>query len=219
MIKEIKINKLFNQFDYNIKFNMSDITIITGPNGFGKSTILKIIAAIEEKDLYEICKFPFQKLNIKLNNNKSLCIDKKGKNSIIVNGIKLIISTEEMFNDLEHNRYLPFMEKLNSILKSNTNENMIIRNSIIHTYNRINELHSHPKSSSFDRLIYANIAMCKIEENETQIDACKKLNAFLIAFKKDLGPIKFIKEQRLLQKKLKIMMIMYQINVKLQLKL
>lgn len=44
---EIKINKLFNMFNYDISFE-NQVTILTGPNGYGKSTILKIISALNE---------------------------------------------------------------------------------------------------------------------------------------------------------------------------
>jgi len=43
-LKGIKIQKLFGQFDYTISLNQEDgITILSGPNGYGKTTILNII--------------------------------------------------------------------------------------------------------------------------------------------------------------------------------
>ncbi len=35
-IKIIKITKLFNLFDYDIELKEEGITILTGPNGYGK---------------------------------------------------------------------------------------------------------------------------------------------------------------------------------------
>ena len=44
MLESIKIKKLFGLFDYHITLDISEnITILTGPNGYGKTTILKII--------------------------------------------------------------------------------------------------------------------------------------------------------------------------------
>ncbi|MGA1262843.1 MAG: AAA family ATPase, partial [Prochlorothrix sp.] len=43
-ITKISIEGLFGVFDYEIPLNQDDrITILTGPNGFGKTTILKLI--------------------------------------------------------------------------------------------------------------------------------------------------------------------------------
>ncbi len=45
-ITSLRIEKLFGTFDYDIDFDKNDgFTILTAPNGFGKSTILKIIRA------------------------------------------------------------------------------------------------------------------------------------------------------------------------------
>jgi predicted ATP-binding protein involved in virulence len=43
-LKNIKIEKLFGQFDYDIELNQEEgITILTGPNGYGKTTVLNIV--------------------------------------------------------------------------------------------------------------------------------------------------------------------------------
>ena len=42
MIKSIQLHELFGRFNYNISMKSGGVTIITGPNGFGKSTILRI---------------------------------------------------------------------------------------------------------------------------------------------------------------------------------
>ena len=39
---KIQFKGLFGRFDYTIEFKKDGLTIITGPNGFGKSTILKL---------------------------------------------------------------------------------------------------------------------------------------------------------------------------------
>jgi len=50
MLKKIKIEGLFNKFNYEIEFK-EGITILTGPNGYGKTTILKIIYAFAVKNM------------------------------------------------------------------------------------------------------------------------------------------------------------------------
>jgi len=61
-LKSIRIQKLFGLFDYNIELNNAeDLTILTGPNGYGKTTILNIIY-----NLFNQRFFYFQKLNFEL---------------------------------------------------------------------------------------------------------------------------------------------------------
>ena len=51
LISNLKITGLFGRFNYNIELKDNNITILTGPNGFGKSTILKIILEISNLNL------------------------------------------------------------------------------------------------------------------------------------------------------------------------
>lgn len=44
MIKSINVENLYGLYSYQIDFKKtSKVTILTGPNGYGKTTILKII--------------------------------------------------------------------------------------------------------------------------------------------------------------------------------
>jgi len=51
MITLLKIKKLFGRFDYDFHTKDGGVTIVTGPNGYGKSTILQIIDAISNKNI------------------------------------------------------------------------------------------------------------------------------------------------------------------------
>lgn len=48
---EISILNLFGHFNYSFSMEKNHITILTGPNGYGKSTILRCIQAIGNSDL------------------------------------------------------------------------------------------------------------------------------------------------------------------------
>ena len=62
MLESITIKKLFGLFDYHIKFDtVENITILTGPNGYGKTTILNVIYHFFNQQF-----FYFQKLNFEL---------------------------------------------------------------------------------------------------------------------------------------------------------
>ncbi|MEY4905501.1 MAG: hypothetical protein RLZZ292_3316 [Bacteroidota bacterium] len=57
-IKRFKVTKLFGQFDYDIPLNNpSGLTILTGPNGYGKTTILNIITNLASKNFFFFQKF------------------------------------------------------------------------------------------------------------------------------------------------------------------
>jgi predicted ATP-binding protein involved in virulence len=62
MLKKIKIEKLFNKFIYEIELKEEGITILTGPNGYGKTTILKIIYAFAIKNLAFFFQLPFEEI-------------------------------------------------------------------------------------------------------------------------------------------------------------
>lgn len=63
MIKSIKIDKLFGTFDYNVQLPADgEALIITGPNGYGKTTILSIIEALTSVNLLYFLNIPFEKI-------------------------------------------------------------------------------------------------------------------------------------------------------------
>lgn len=61
MLKAIKIEGLFSRFDYDIEMKEEGITILTGPNGFGKSTIFSLIEAVAAADADAIRRTSFKK--------------------------------------------------------------------------------------------------------------------------------------------------------------
>jgi ABC-type cobalamin/Fe3+-siderophores transport system ATPase subunit len=55
-LSRIKIENLFGQFDYDIKLNKEEgIAILTGPNGYGKTTILKIVYDLFSEGRFSHC--------------------------------------------------------------------------------------------------------------------------------------------------------------------
>jgi len=62
-LKRIKINGLFGIFNHDIPLFMDErITIIHSPNGFGKTTILKILDDLFAKRLHSLGRVPFSKI-------------------------------------------------------------------------------------------------------------------------------------------------------------
>ncbi|MGM9774611.1 MAG: AAA family ATPase [Candidatus Egerieousia sp.] len=65
MLTRLKICELFKIYSYDIQFQLQDdgcITIITGPNGYGKTTILNLINALYNKDYTTFFKTQYKSL-------------------------------------------------------------------------------------------------------------------------------------------------------------
>ena len=84
----IYFEKLFGRFDYEVVLNQEGLTILTGPNGYGKSTILKSIEAIgnEFAGIMFFFSLDFKKITAVFKNDKTIVIE-KDKDSLILNGI------------------------------------------------------------------------------------------------------------------------------------
>ena len=81
MLNKIIYSKLFGIFDYNIQLKKEGVTIITGPNGFGKSTILKSINAFYTFDFMFFWELDFERINFYSDEfDEPICIEKKNKN-------------------------------------------------------------------------------------------------------------------------------------------
>lgn len=99
MIKKIFIENLFDQFNYSIVLKDGGVTILTGPNGFGKSTILKSLDALYKGDIMffgnlEFSKYYFFdenndiKLKFEKQNGKLLVNDKEVDNKWVKRVVK-----------------------------------------------------------------------------------------------------------------------------------
>ena len=73
-INRIIISKLYNQFSYDIDFLKTEgnLTILTGPNGYGKTTVLQIIDSLSKGDFVYFYTFPFEIIEVFFDNKSSL---------------------------------------------------------------------------------------------------------------------------------------------------
>jgi predicted ATP-binding protein involved in virulence len=79
-IQSIKIENLFEIFDYDISLaNSENVLIITGPNGFGKTMILNIIYNLFNRKFQFFKTLVFQKITIILDDAYSIVIEKDMK--------------------------------------------------------------------------------------------------------------------------------------------
>ncbi len=81
-IKRVFVKKLFNLFDHEINMNMDDrITIIHVPNGFGKTTILRMIDGLFQARYLDLRNVPFAEFGVEFEDGRTLKVetqDRKG---------------------------------------------------------------------------------------------------------------------------------------------
>ena len=77
-INKLQIKKLFGLFNHSIPFKTEDrITIIHGPNGVGKTTVLKLLVAVFTKRLAPLRQTPYQSIEITFTNKAKLLVERK----------------------------------------------------------------------------------------------------------------------------------------------
>lgn len=59
ILKKLMISGLFGHFNHSVKFKEGNVTIITAPNGYGKTVCLKVIDAIFNRKLIFLCDLQF----------------------------------------------------------------------------------------------------------------------------------------------------------------
>jgi len=77
MLKRMEINGLFGHFNYKIDFKEEGITILTGPNGYGKTTLLRLIQAVAACDYRFLLELNFSDLRISLEDEFLIDIKKQ----------------------------------------------------------------------------------------------------------------------------------------------
>ena len=108
-IKQISVSGLFRIFDHMIPLNMDDrITIIHGPNGFGKTAVLKMLNGLFNSRYSELRTIPFSKFRVEFDNDSSVEIVKTSNN----------LDKLERKNNIIFNFYQPNSEKVSYTLES-----------------------------------------------------------------------------------------------------
>lgn len=195
MLKSIKITKLFGRFNYELSFPKEGIMIITGPNGYGKSTILRIINNFCNNNFEKLLSYTFKKIII-VSDNGSIQIT-KNKDNFKINDFEFPYPSEKW--DRRHGMpgFLRRMdyEEIDFIAGDN-----------------IRFMGGVPKQLRFwdDDIVEQRFAFSVLSAYKGKLSA-KKLrekaeeinNAFALInyIQKNIGKVHFIQEQRLIEKR------------------
>lgn len=98
----LAIYKLFDIFNHQIEYNQDEhITIITAPNGYGKTMTLKVIYNLFNKRFNFFTRLVFEKIIFKFDNNQSIEIAKEGNSDNTLIRFVLKENNQEM-NSFEY---------------------------------------------------------------------------------------------------------------------
>lgn len=86
---EIIIEKLFGRFDYKFSLKYGELTILSGPNGFGKTTLLNALNAVVNSDMLFFYDLKFERFEIKKKEEKLLI--KKKAEGLLINDYELTL--------------------------------------------------------------------------------------------------------------------------------
>lgn len=194
MLKTIKISKLFGRFDYTLNFSDEGIMIITGPNGYGKSTILKMIYDFCNNGLEKVLNYSFK--TFVLTCEKETVTIKKNEKTFKIN--------EFSFNypdkNIDRRRGLPhYMRRLgyDEFIDMRTEEKIrLISAPNKNIYDGMS-LEDRFYFSISDSIEY-NVSKTKFKQITSDL---KKAIEQVSKVKAEIGKVRFIQEQRLIEKR------------------
>jgi predicted ATP-binding protein involved in virulence len=84
-IKQVSVTKLFGVFDHRVDLNLSErVTIVHGPNGFGKTVLLTMIESLFRGTYSTFLKYPFENFIVVFDDSASIEIRKVAQGQLIL---------------------------------------------------------------------------------------------------------------------------------------
>ena len=82
-IDNISVRGLFDRFDHDIELDPSErIAIVYGPNGFGKTMILRIVNALFNSPIRSLGRMPFREVCVDFDDGSSLDVVRDSDNHL-----------------------------------------------------------------------------------------------------------------------------------------
>ena len=184
-LKRIIFKKLLGRFDYNIELK-DKLTILTGPNGFGKSTILKTIEAISRgvEGISYFNSLNFEEIIFDFKNYENIRIRKENK-TMYINNTNSLNKNLELMKSIINNGEIK-IEKKDYYAYYKLLENLIERKINVEYKNMLKKSRTHNQK---------NMNRLNDLSNED------KINNIMKRLKENLQHVYFIKDQRMMKEK------------------
>ncbi len=99
MLTGFSIYGLFGEYDYDVNLSESNITFIHSLNGYGKSTVMRLIYEMLRGNVEEINNVNFKRMDLRFDDGTTLIVERTGDSSLIQiqkNELEEEISSDEM---------------------------------------------------------------------------------------------------------------------------
>ncbi len=181
MLQSINVIKLFGIFDYKITMKPDGVTILTGPNGFGKSTLLKCIDAMYRGDILFFSRLDFEEIEFVSDSIHTSFKIRKNEGELYINDVEVQVKSisDDVFRRAIRRPYLMRVDEDRWIDR---------RNDI--AYSREELIQNYLNESIVFRIPTEN------EDEDSQISI--SLQDISKEMRELVGNTKFIKEQRLI---------------------
>jgi ABC-type transport system involved in cytochrome c biogenesis ATPase subunit len=134
-LKEITVRGLFDTRNYTFQLDLKEPTLLTGSNGTGKSTILRIINAIGVGTWFALWDYPIRSLGLFFESGTTLTVEKVEPRilKVTLNGEHFDIDRERIdfvWDDEIVRRLMPELHKLSSGRFGDSSGNILTREEV-----------------------------------------------------------------------------------------
>ena len=171
-ITKVSVKKLFGIFNHEIPLHTSRITIVQGPNGFGKTILLTMLHGLFDSKYEAFHKVPFDEFRVDLSTGDAITVKKRlMEPQSKASGLAIVFNEHEALND-EPYRPQPleayrqqFDEEIDSISDlmqiesdlwySRKQSTILTMDEVIETYNLHSKLYGTEKPRWFEQITSA----------------------------------------------------------------
>lgn len=104
MLKGFSIYGLFGEYDYTVNLSEGYVTFIHSLNGYGKSTVMRLISDTLKGNLEEVKSVNFQRMDLRFDDGTAIIIENKGESTLVQvqkNELEEEVSPDELKNILD----------------------------------------------------------------------------------------------------------------------